>query len=62
MLTWYFYSVPTSAIPSPYFKSMNAVLAHLSRNGIFQFTIWQGTHDAPYPAEKTAWHSVEEEE
>jgi hypothetical protein len=49
-------------VPSPYFKSVNAVYAHLSKAGMFQFTIWAGTHEAPYPAPKIAWHSVEEEE
>jgi hypothetical protein len=62
MLTWYFYSVPTSVIPSPYFKSVNAVYAHLSKAGIFQFTIWAGTHEAPYPVTMQSFHQVIEEE
>ena len=58
-LKFYFYSVPTSATPSPYFLTYRAMMAHLSRNGILQFMTWQGTHDAPEPVTEQGWHSVQ---
>lgn len=60
MLKWYFYSVPGSKTPSPYWFSFARMLAHLSRQRIFQFRTWQGTHDAPEPVTKECWHSVAE--
>lgn len=62
MLTWYFFSVPTSVIPSPYFRSVRAMLRHLSRNYITQFRNWQGSHEAPTPVDDFGFHSVQEEE
>ena len=63
-MNWYFYSIPTSAVPSPYFKRLPKLLADLSRKGIFRFRIWQGTYDAPYPVEAidseqtSAWEAL----
>ena len=58
-MKFYFYSVPTSATPSPYYKSFRVMLADISRKGILQFRAWQGTHDAPEPVTEQCWHSVE---
>ena len=49
MRTFYFYSVPGSTIPSPYFKRVPLMLKALSRKGILRFRLWQGRHDAPVP-------------
>ena len=49
MRTFYFYSVPGSTIPSPYFKRVPPMLADLSRKGILRFRLWQGSHEAPIP-------------
>ena len=49
MRTFYFYSVPGSKTPSPYFKRVPPMLADLSRKGILRFRLWQGSHSAPYP-------------
>ena len=57
-MKFYFYSVPGSTTPSPYWFSYRRMLAHLSRQGILQFKTWQGTHDAPEPVTDTGWHSV----
>ena len=54
MMGFYFYSVPTSATPSPYFTCFRKMLAHISRRGIFRFRLWQGSHDAPRPVEEYA--------
>ena len=51
MRTWFFYSVPGSTIPSPYFKRVPPMLADLSRKGILRFRLWQGSHEAPVPLE-----------
>ena len=51
MRTFYFYSVPGSTSPSPYFKRVPPMLADLSRKGILRFRLWQGRHDAPVPLE-----------
>lgn len=59
MRTLYFYSVPTSSIPSPYFLSYRAMLRHLSRKGILEFRTWQGRHDAPMPVTETPWNISE---
>ena len=59
MRTLYFYSVPTSSIPSPYFFSYRAMLRHLSRKGILQFRTWQGRHDSTMPVTEISWHSPE---
>ena len=48
-MTWYFYSVPNSTIPSGYFRRIPQLLADISRKEIMRFRIWQGTHDAPIP-------------
>jgi hypothetical protein len=49
----YFYSLPNSTTPSPYFNRMPKLLADLSRKGILQFRIWEGSHEAPRPVEDT---------
>ena len=49
MRTWFFYSVPGSTVPSPYFKRVPAMLADLSKKGILRFRLWQGRHEAPIP-------------
>ena len=59
MRTWFFYSVPGSTVPSPYFRRVPPMLADLSRKGILQFRTWQGTHDAPEPVTEQGWHSME---
>lgn len=51
MRTFYFYSVPSSKVPSPYFRGMAAMLRDLSRKGILRFKLWQGSHEAPMPVE-----------
>ena len=61
MLKFYFYSVPCSKTPSPYWLSFRKMLAHLSRAGIARFRTWQGTHDAPEPVTEQGWHSVTQE-
>jgi hypothetical protein len=50
--TFYFFSTPDSKEPSPYFTRLPKLLAHLSRNGIFHFKLWAGTHDAPIPVDE----------
>jgi len=52
MRTFYFYSVPTSKVPSPYYMRFAAMLKNLSRRHIFQFKLWQGSHEAPVPIEE----------
>ena len=49
----FFYSLPSSPIPSPYFTRMPKLLADLSRKGILHFRIWEGSHESPRPVEDT---------
>ena len=49
MRTFYFYSLPNSKEPSPYFLRVPAMLRDLSRKGILRFRLWQGRHEAPVP-------------
>ena len=58
-MKFYFYSVPGSATPSPYWFSYRRMMAHLSRHGILVFRTWQGTRDAPEPVTDRPWHSTE---
>ena len=51
-MSFYFYSIPESAAPSPYFFSFRKMLNHLSRKGIMRFKLWQGSHEAPIPIEE----------
>lgn len=54
--TLYFYSIPNSTIPSPYFSRLPKLLADVSKKGITKFTVWQGSHEAPIPIETSkAW-------
>lgn len=52
MRQFYFYSVPTSTIPSPYFRRLPELLRDLSRKGILHFKLWTGSHEAPRPVEE----------
>ena len=49
MRTFYFYSLPNSKEPSPYFFRVPSMLRDLSRKGILRFRLWQGRHEAPVP-------------
>jgi hypothetical protein len=49
MRTWFFFSVPDSKIPSPYFSRFPKMLRYISQHGILKFRLWQGSHDAPIP-------------
>ena len=55
----FFYSVPSSPIPSPYFTRMPKLLADLSRKGIFHFRLWQGTYDAPFPVDEEKAYPID---
>lgn len=48
----YFYTVPDSSAPSPYYLRFPAMLRDLSRKGIMRFRLWTGTHEAPIPVEE----------
>ena len=61
MLKFYFYSVPHSAVPSPYFLHFRECLADISKKEILQFRTWQGTHEAPEPVTETPWHSTSQD-
>ena len=52
MLTFYFYSVPDSKLPSPYYFRLPLMLRDLSRKGILRFRLWTGSHEAPIPVEE----------
>lgn len=49
MRTFFFYSVPNSTTPSPYFFRVPKMLRALSRAGILRFRLWQGRHECPVP-------------
>ena len=48
----YFYTVPGSSTPSPYYLRFPAMLRDLSRRGILKFRLWTGSHEAPIPVEE----------
>lgn len=52
MRQFYFYSVPGSKVPSPYFLCFRKMLRELNRRGIFHFRLWEGSHEAPRPVEE----------
>ncbi len=49
----YFYSVPDSKIPSPYFSSIQAVKSYAyATNAGLNDRFWTGSHEAPIPVEE----------